>query len=337
MASADKTIDQLLQLSLRPTRATRADSIARALRTAILMLDADAAVAVLATAKGGGERAVLYAGSDTPAALPSIVETSEAARALTAERQALNVADLSDHATFAGADACPGVEAGPVLFVPVEQGGGLAAYLAVYRKRGRARHTAPETQLLVLLAAWLGTSLENLKLLGGAERLALTDDATQVYNARFVHSALQKEIRRAERHGQELAMIQVELDRFDEFQETNGKAAATRMLKAVAGVLGKQVRSFDVLGKDGTHGFLALLPQTGREGALEAAERMRAAIVAWSTAQSELGGVTATLGVACFPHDGVEREALRHVAERGLEHGRHRGGNCVASATRKAA
>ena len=337
MASTEKTLDQLLQLSVRPARANRADAIARALRTANLLLDADAAVAVLASAKGDGDRLALYAGSDVPAALPSILATSEAARALAAEPKALVVPDLSDHATFATTDACPGVESGPVLFLPVEQGGGLPAHLAIYRKRGRARYTTHETELMLLLAAWLGASLENLKLAGGAERLALTDDATQVYNARFVRAALQREIRRAERHGQELSLVRIELDRVDAFRETHGKAATARLLKGAAAVLARQVRSFDVLGKDGDHGFMALLPQTGREGAHEVAERMRAAIVEWSTAQSEVGGMTATFGVAGFPHDGVEREALLHVAERGLEHGRHRGGNCVTGSTRKAA
>ena len=55
------------------------------------------------------------------------------------DRQALSVADLSDQPALATADACPGVEAGPVLFAPVEQRASLPAYLAVYRKRGRAR------------------------------------------------------------------------------------------------------------------------------------------------------------------------------------------------------
>src|SRR5262245_57782693 len=132
MASSEKVIEQLLQLSQLPEGGTRADVVARALRTAILLLDADAAVAVLASTRGKGERLVLYAGSDTPAALPSIVDTSEALRTLAEERQALAVPDLSDHPTLAPADACPGVEAGPVLFAPLDQKGGVPAYLSVY-------------------------------------------------------------------------------------------------------------------------------------------------------------------------------------------------------------
>src|SRR5689334_6489470 len=118
MAASEKTIEHLLTLSAPAAQLTRPEALARALHTTILLLDADAAVAVLATPRGRGERLVLYAGSDTPAAMPSIVDTSEALRTLAQERQALSVADLSDTPNGPSPDACPGVEAGPVLFVP---------------------------------------------------------------------------------------------------------------------------------------------------------------------------------------------------------------------------
>src|SRR5215203_3734550 len=155
MASPEKKIEHLLKLTQVEGRVPRPEIIARALRTAILLLDADAAVALLASARGEGDRLVLYAGSETPAALPSNVDASEAFKSLALERQALLVPDHSDNPEFAAADPCPGVEAGPVLFVPVDQKGGLPAYLAVYRRRGRARYNASETELMLLLASWL--------------------------------------------------------------------------------------------------------------------------------------------------------------------------------------
>ncbi len=324
MAATEKTIEYLLQLSVRASRMTRPEALARALRTAILLLDADAAVAVLASWRGRGDHFVLYAGSDTPGALPSIVDTSEALRALAQERQAMQVPDLSDHPTYATSDACPGVEAGPVLFVPVDQVGALPAYLAVY-------------QLLLLLAAWLGASLENLRHATAAERLVLTDDTTQIYNTRFLESALKREIHRSDRHGQELSLIRVEIDGLEQFKETHGKARAARLFKQLAAILAKQVRSFDLLGKDEANEFLALLPQTGRDDATDVAERMRTAVAATAFAPTQAGSVTATFSVASFPHDGIDVDALLAVAERALEQGRARGGNCVVSAARKAA
>jgi diguanylate cyclase (GGDEF)-like protein len=337
MASSEKKIEHLLSLAGLPARESRGDVVARALRTAICLLDADAATCVLASARGKGDRLVLYAGSDTPAAMPSIVETSEALRTLTAERQVLLVPDHSDNPALAAADPCPGVEAGPVLFVPVDQRGGLPAYLAAYRKRGRATYTANETELMMLLSGWLATTLDHQRLAASAERLAIADDLTQIYNARFLRSALRREVRRADRHGQELTVIRVEVDGLEAFGEAHGATRANRLLKDMATVLAGRVRSFDLLGKDGAEGFMAILPQTSAHDALEVAERMRGAIAATAFAPAVAGEVTATFGVASFPHEGHDVDALLAVAERALELGRAKGGNCVATAAKKAA
>ena len=345
MASPEKKIEQLLVLSTPSSRATRTDAVASALRTAIALLDADAAVAVLATARDAGERMVLYAGSDTPAVFPANLAASEALRILEQDHQPLHVPDLSDPGSpatgataspFAAADACPGVESGPVLFAAVEQRGGLPAYLAAYRKRGRAKHTANETEQMLLLAAWLGTTLENLRVSAGAERLALTDDTTQVYNARFLKTALRREVSRADRHGLEITLVRVEIDGLDTFREANGKGKTTRLVQDFATLLGRQVRSIDLVGRHGD-GFMAILPQTGYDGGCDVAERMRAAVEAATFGECEPGTITATFGVASFPGEGHDVEALLAVAERALEGGRLKGGNCVGTPARKAA
>ena len=336
MASAEKKIEQLLELALLADRGARTDAVARALRTAIALLDADAAVAVVASSRGDGDRQILYAGSDTPASFPSKPEASEALRILGEERQALSVADLSDQPAFAAADACPGVEAGPVLFAPVDQRAGLPAYVAVYRKRGRARYTQNETELMLLLAGWLGASLECLRLTAGAERLALTDEVTQVYNARFLKTALRREVSRADRHNLELTLVMIEVDGLEAFREAHGKAPANRLLQDMAAVLARQVRSIDLVGRHGD-GFMAILPQTGREDACEVAERMRAAVAAHSILELEPGAVTATFGIAGFPQEGRDADALLAVADRALAEGHGRGGNCVGTPARKAA
>jgi hypothetical protein len=238
---------------------------------------------------------VLYAGSDTPAALPSNLESSEALKLLTLERQALLVPDHSDNPALASADPCPGVEAGPVLFVPVDQKGGFAAYLAVYRRRGRARYTANETELLLLLASWLGVTLENHRLAAGAERLALTDDTTP--STMSLASSRGALVRRSSAATATVTSSRSSASKSTTWTRTaseHGSANPARMLKRSGGHLAKSVRSFDVLGKDGDSGFVAILPQTGNGDAHEVAERMRAAVAAHSA-------VTATFERPRFP------------------------------------
>jgi diguanylate cyclase (GGDEF)-like protein len=337
VAAHEKAIEHLLHLSSLAERGSRADAMARALNAAILLLDADAAVLALASSRRRGERVVLYAGSDTPASLPITLNESAALKALAAKHHALAVADLTDDAALSAADSCPGVEAGPVMFAPVDQRDPLPAYLAVYRKRGRAKFTAVETELMLLLAAWLSVTLENVRLAAGTERLAITDDVTEIYNARFLKAALKRELRRAQRFAQELSVLLVDLDEPATSGETPGTTRGPRALRDVATLLASQVRSFDVLGRQGDDSFMVVLPQTNHDGAKDVAERMRVAIEAATFESVEGGHVTVTIAVSTFPRDGVELDALFSVAERSLEQGRQRGGNCVSQGDRRVA
>lgn len=336
MAATDRMIELLLELGAPSARATRSALLARALRTAGPMVDADAVVVVLGTARKPAERLVLHAGSELPAVLPLPAEGSEALRVLSELRQEISLADLSENPPHAAGDACPGVEAGPVLFAPLTQHGGRPAYLAVYRKRGRARFTAPETQSILLLAAWLGSALEGARLAARTERQAITDDQTEAYNDRFLRVALKREIRRAHRYDQELSLVRVALDPIvaatpgDDAREP---ATTPAVMKDLAGLLGGHVRSFDVLGRAGEDSFLLILPQTGKAGAMEVAERVRAAVAAHAFAAGEPGTVTASLAVASFPDDGVDADALWAVSERVRVEAKERGGNCVATTT----
>ncbi len=336
MAVHEKAIEHLLQLSDPAQRGSKEEAIQRALNAVILLLDAEAASLVLGSLHRSGERLVLYAGSETPGSLPITLKESAALKALGDRRRALAVADLSDDAAFAAGDSCPGVEAGPVLFAPIDQRHPAPAYIAAYRKRGRAKFTAIETELLLLLAAWLSVTLVNARLSAGNERLAITDDGTEIYNARFIKSALKREVRRAQRFGQELSLLLVDLDELESSDDAVGPARAHRIRKDVATLLASQVRAFDVLGRQG-EGFVIVLPQTGLESAKEVAERMRAAVQAATIADAEAGSITLTIAVSAFPQDGVEVDALFSVAERTLEQGRQNGGNCVTQGARRIA
>jgi GGDEF domain-containing protein len=64
---------------------------------------------------------------------------------------------------------------------------------------------------------------------------------------------------------------------------------------------------------------------------------MRSAVAAHAFPPHAAGAVTATLGVATFPHDGVDLETLWAVTERVLREARGRGGNCVETPGHRAA
>jgi diguanylate cyclase (GGDEF)-like protein len=335
MTSPNRTIEVLLDLGNPTERWTRTELLDRALRTALTLTDADAAV-ILTSSHGREQRLALHGGSAVLAALQSPPSGSEVLRALVQGREPLLVPDLSEDARWATTDACPGLEAGPVLFSPLRQRGLVPAYIAAYRRRGRARFTPHDIHSILLLGAWLNTALENLRLSTSRERLAVTDELTDVYNFRFFKSALGREIRRAQRFGHELSTVKIAVD--PPAHTGAGTDGATGSLFAeLARVLAQQVRSFDILAKCGTGQFMLLLPETHREGAMEVAERVRVAVEAHAFAPSPAGVVTLSLGVASFSEDASDAHGLLTAADRALGKATEQGRNCVATAARRAA
>src|SRR5262249_22631859 len=145
------------------------------------------------------------------------------------------------------------------------------------------------------------------------------------------------EARRANRFHQELSLLAIEIDGLAAQRDSVGERHAHTVVKEVAAVLAQQVRSFDILGRHGEDAFLVVLPQTGVDGACEAAERMRAAIAEHAFTPSAPGAVTVTVGVSSFPQDGVEADVLLATADRALDNGRRQGHNCVSTTLRRAA
>jgi diguanylate cyclase (GGDEF)-like protein len=335
MTSLDKALKLLLELGDPAARRTKAEQFDHALRTVLALTDSDAAV-VLSPSSRRGERLVLYAGSTATALLPPPTTESEVVRSLSENPQPLLVADLTEESRLLATDGCPGVEAGPVLFATLRQRDPVPGYLAVYRRRGRVRFAAADTRSMVLVAACLGYSLEALRLSTGAEKVALTDDLTQVYNARFLKTALKRELRRAGRFGQELSVVLAGIDQFEAWSEEHGDLRGSVLLKEVAGLLAQQVRSFDLMTRYGNDQFMAVLPQTGRQGALEVAERMRATVQQHAFSTTTAGAITISLGVSSFPQEGSEVQAVLSSVERALARAQQQGPNRIEPIERAA-
>lgn len=336
MNNQEKTPALLLELGNPIERRNRADQLQQALRTALALTDGDAATVLIPSGRRV-ERLVMYAGSPSPAVVPTCPQGSEVVRTLTECAEPLSVADLSEETRLAASDGCPGVEAGPVLFTALRLRDPLPGYIAVYRRRGRARFANAEIRSLLLLSAWLGTSLECLRLSTGLEKRALGDDLTEVYNGRFLRSALGREIRRAGRFGQEVSIVLADVDHLGAFNEEHGELRGSVLLRELAGLLAQQVRSFDLIARFRRDEFMLVLPQTCKVGAAEVAERLRTTVERHAFSPLSPGAVTISLGVASFPQEGADARSLIASVERALARAQQRGMNCVEILDRRAA
>jgi diguanylate cyclase (GGDEF)-like protein len=200
-------------------------------------------------------------------------------------------------------------------------------YVAVFRPRGAPPYGAEDVRLLTLLAAWTAMALENLRLAQNVEKLAVTDDLTQVYNYRFLKSALRREIKRAGRFRQELSIVMMDVDNLKAYNDRHGHLRGSFLLRELAGLMAAQVRSFDLVAKYGGDEFTVILPQTGREGAMVVGERMRASVELHAFPLVARGAITVSLGVATFPADAGDPMSLLQAADRALYLAKQNGKN----------
>ncbi len=173
-------------------------------------------------------------------------------------------------------------------------------------------------RLLPVFGTLAAISIENSRLHEKALHLACTDGLTGLYNHRHFQELMDKEMARAERMRQPLALIILDVDDFKVFNDTYGHLVGDKVLVTVAELLKKTLRESDLVARYGGEEFVALLPDTDLEYALVAAERLRQEIETHAT--DRVGPhvtrkVTVSMGVAAYPRDGMKRGHLMKIAD----------------------
>jgi diguanylate cyclase (GGDEF)-like protein len=159
--------------------------------------------------------------------------------------------------------------------------------------------------------------LANLRNLAIAETRAATDVLTGLPNKRALDDTFKRMLAQAGRTQSRLAIVLFDIDHFKRINDTQGHDTGNEALAAVGALLREELRASDVAGRMGGDEFVMLLPDTDGTGALQLAEKVRQAMH-----RVRLRGLdtpmTGSFGVATFPDDSVEVDALMRIADRAL-------------------
>jgi len=157
------------------------------------------------------------------------------------------------------------------------------------------------------------------QLLEANERLrhmSRTDGLTGLENRRSIEKQLEIMFAHGERLSEPLSCVMCDLDRFKSVNDEHGHQAGDAVLKQFAGILKREAREIDIVGRYGGEEFIVLLPGTVLDAAVTFAERVRKQIEA-HTFVFDGGAIrrTVSIGVAGYPHprishcDGLVRAA----------------------------
>jgi two-component system cell cycle response regulator len=224
-----------------------------------------------------------------------------------------------------------GTEAGELLVIPVhgEEEGGLMCLL------GERPALAPRSlERARVIAEHAALALRNAERYRAARDRAFIDDVTEVYNARYLLEALDREIRRSERYGTELSILFIDLDRFKLVNDTHGHLVGSNTLRQLSRLLEGCVRQVDTVARYGGDEFTILLADTGARLGRTVGERIRHSVERhdFEAGAGRTLRLTCSIGISTYPAHGRTREALLDAADKAMYRAKSLGRNRLCGA-----
>ncbi len=189
--------------------------------------------------------------------------------------------------------------------------------------------------------AWLhqsvekvGITLSGLALRAELQRFSYEDSLTGLKNRRYFDELFRHERQVSMRSDRPLSLLIFDIDHFKRFNDRHGHEAGDQALQMVGRVLGRYFRGSDTVCRYGGEEFAVLMPGASLEEARHRAEKLRAAIATERVEYmgKELGGLTISAGIACWPENCPEFDGLFRTADRALYKAKEDGRNRVVTA-----
>ncbi len=144
------------------------------------------------------------------------------------------------------------------------------------------------------------------------KELALLDPTTEVYNRRYLRPLLLKEVSRAKRNSQPLAIIIFEIVGFRKVSDSLGITGADVVLRQIAQMVQQLVRNSDYVIRFGGYEFLLLLPDTTEESAGKLGVRVQRALDEWAEKRGMTEfGLKLAIGTGGFDNDLAVEDVIK--------------------------
>jgi diguanylate cyclase (GGDEF)-like protein/PAS domain S-box-containing protein len=148
---------------------------------------------------------------------------------------------------------------------------------------------------------------------------AIRDPLTNLFNRRYLEETLDHEIARASREGYSICIMMIDLDHFKKVNDTYGHEAGDHVLRATATTLSVETRGGDFACRYGGEEFVIVMPNMDSRVAYERAEKLRNTL---NSLYIPYGiytlTITISMGIACYPANGLSREAILRAADKAM-------------------
>lgn len=203
-----------------------------------------------------------------------------------------------------------------IMTIPLVARGRLVGHLNVQRYGERPDlFSRDDFELACRFGALTAVALDNAQKRAEIERLVRMDELTELANRRGLQEELDRAVAVAQRHGQPLALLVIDLDNFKRINDLFGHRAGDQLVRHIARALKERMRQGDLAARLGGDEFVIVLPQTDATGAAVVACEMKEAVAkARISVGTSDASVSASVGFAVLGQ-GESSEALLDRAD----------------------
>lgn len=159
---------------------------------------------------------------------------------------------------------------------------------------------------------------------------AIRDPLTNLFNRRYLDETLDRELARSAREGYPVCVIMLDIDHFKKVNDTYGHEAGDQILKSLAATLITQNRRGDFACRYGGEEFVIVMPNSTIQTACQRAEHLRTCLSSLDVQYGRYNlTTTLSIGVACYPTNGEDRESVLRSADQALYGAKKAGRNRV--------
>ncbi len=202
------------------------------------------------------------------------------------------------------------------ILLPLDSRGHVAGTFGVGSKEKHA-FSEKDLPLLTQLSKQLSVAIENVKLYQQTKETSILDDVSSLFNFRYFHQALERELKLVTRHKSRLSLLFIDLDKFKQINDSHGHLRGSKVLREVGFLLRAAIRETDIAARYGGDEFVVILPDTDYPQAKRLGERIRQLILRTTYLKEE--GINARLGasigLSTFPTEAPTKEELIHLAD----------------------
>ena len=202
-----------------------------------------------------------------------------------------------------------------MMSVPLKVAERTIAMLNVFRPGVNAAFSDQEAQIIERFGIIVALALDSARQHELLRHQAETDHLTGLLNRRAFQEQLTALLHEARRSSRPIGLVMLDLDHFKKVNDDHGHQFGDRALVAVADALRESVRERDVVARLGGEEFALVLPGTGPDASFRIAERARENVANQTGVDHRL---TLSAGLASYPDDGQDAEALMRCADNAL-------------------